>query len=141
MDAVIEHMDATRRVLLRLVMRFNSLRCIFIRPDLRIPIAATASVLVSAVISLVAPATVLLAGAAVLGLPHVLAGLRHVGIRRTMSPPALVFSGLAFAAGLSSLMGGPGGTRVMIVLFAGAIASETLAVPTRLWMKGLCLAL
>ncbi|HEY8212155.1 MAG TPA: hypothetical protein VIG99_31955 [Myxococcaceae bacterium] len=84
----------------------------------------------SAVIALRAPMISLWLGVAVLGVPHVVSGIRHLAVRRRLSRATWCFIGAAALTGVLQLCGAGVWTGAAIsLLFTGAMASEAVSGP------------
>lgn len=116
--------DRWRRGTLRTALRIPTVRRIFVRPELRIPIAAALTVVGSAAVSLASPALTLLLGAALFGVPHILSGLRHTALRRRVHPLTLGWVGVALVLGVAAVLHHPSGSRVFVMLCALAVGTE-----------------
>src|SRR4051794_29364262 len=74
--------DAVRGMALKQLLRVHGVREIFVSRERRIPVAEFLCVVMSLVVSALAPVMALWTGAALFGIPHVLSGIRHLGVRR-----------------------------------------------------------
>jgi hypothetical protein len=92
---VIALADRARAATYRVAMRSEPLRAVLLHRQHRLELLALGSLVVSAVLALRQPVVSLFLGAAVLGVPHLLSGLRHTVLQRRLSPVTI---GCAFAA-------------------------------------------
>jgi hypothetical protein len=123
--ALIGTLDDVRRSLLARLLRVPSLRAIFVAPALRIPAASLASVAFALVAALAAPLISLWLGAALLGVPHVVAGVRYVAVRRRLRPLTAACTAIAIAIGAAQIAGaGDWAVRAFVVVFAVAALGE-----------------
>lgn len=134
MEPVLCALDEARRSALRALVSFEPVRRIFVSPRHRIPIAAALCVASSALLALLCPLVSLWLGAALLGVPHVVSGLRHVVARRDLHAVTRTLAGGGFLAGVAFVAGAPAWTMIAFtLLFAAGMAVEALAAPAP-WM-------
>src|SRR4051812_47448102 len=81
--------DRVRAGLLRRACAFRPARLIFVDRRRRLIALQVGAVLSAALLSLRAPLVSLWIGAALFGVPHVVAGFRAVALRRRLTPVAL----------------------------------------------------
>jgi hypothetical protein len=118
-------LDDVRGALLRTLMRVRPLRRVFVDPALRIPVAGVIAVAIAFVLAAWQPLVSLWLGAALFGVPHVLAGVRHVGVREGVTPLTRVACLGALVVGVAQLAGaGDGAVRLYVALFAVAVGAE-----------------
>lgn len=109
-------------------MRVGPLRRIFVDPRRRIPVAALMAVATSFALAAWQPLVSLWLGAALLGVPHVLSGVRHVAIRDRLTPLTRAAAVAGVAVGAAQLAGaGDGAVRAFVLLFALAVGAELAA--------------
>jgi hypothetical protein len=125
-SAVIAAADGWRRLALRLVLRGPGIRAIFIRPERRVPVAEALCVATAAATSVASPVVSLWLGASVLGLPHILSGIRHVAVRRSLHPLTRVCVLASVILGVLTLVHLTSGIPFFIGLFALSMAIEVL---------------
>jgi hypothetical protein len=130
-DSAVLALDSARRHTLGLILRVRPLRAVFVAPRLRVPAAALFGLAMSMVVSLRAPLIALWLGAAIFGVPHVVAGVRHVAIKRSVTRTTRALVVIAGAVGIAQLAA-PVGTidwapRAFVVLFGAAVTVEILA--------------
>ena len=132
MDSAVAVLDSARRRTLGLVLRVRPLRAVFATPRLRVPAAALAGLVVSVVFSLRAPLIALWLGAAIFGVPHVVAGVRHVAVKRAVTRTTRALVALAALVGVAqiaapsyALVGWA--PRAFVVLFGACVVTEILA--------------
>jgi len=117
--------DGARAALLRNVCRFRGLRPLLVDPRRRLIALQLGALLAASLLALRLPLVSLWLGAALFGVPHVIAGVRAVAIRRRVSRVTLSAAALGGLVGIAQLAGaGDGALRAYVVLFAVAIASE-----------------
>lgn len=134
--------DRARGALLRQACTVRSLRPILVDRGRRLAATELVAVVSAALLALRAPLVSLWLGSAVFGLPHLLAGVRAVVVRRQSSRVALACAALGLGVGAAQLAGaGDSALRVFVLLFAVAVAWEALsAVQRRPWAAGALLA-
>ena len=117
--------DQARAALMRRICRVRGLRPFVVDQRRRLMVFQGGAVLMASVLALRLPLVSLWLGAALFGVPHVLAGVRTVAIRRRASRVTLAAAALGGLVGIAQLAGaGDGALRAFIVLFAVAIAWE-----------------
>jgi len=136
--AVATLLDGVRRPLLRAVVRVEPARRIFVARNERVLAGALAAVATSFAVAAWQPLVALWLGAALFGVPHVVSGLRHVGVRERPAPATCVFIALAVVVGAVELLGSgtrlaDAAVRAYVVLFAAAALVELGA---RRWLVG-----
>jgi len=120
--------DRARRAVLRGFCALPVLRPILVEQQGRLLAMQLAALAVALLGALRFPLIALWLGAALFGVPHVVAGLRAVTITRRTSRVALAMAAAALGVGVAQLAGaGDDALRVFAVLFALAIAWEVLA--------------
>lgn len=120
--------DAARRHVLRAVCSVPAARRVFVRPELRIPAAQLGSAALAFGVAVVNPLAALWLGAALLGVPHVVSGVRHLLIRRAAYPVTLATAALGLLLGVASTLGGGNlAIRAMTLTFAVAVGAEWLS--------------
>ena len=127
--AVATLLDGVRRPLLRAVVRVEPARRLFIVRESRVLAGALAAVATSFAVAAWQPLVALWLGAALFGVPHVVAGIRQVAVRERLSPATRTFVALAAVVGVVELVGSgtemaAGALRAYVVLFAAAIVVE-----------------
>lgn len=130
MAALIDLADLARSESYRLVMRVAPLRTVLLHRQRRLTLLAAGAFVVSTVLALREPIFSLFFGAAVLGVPHLVAGIRHQAVRRRLSlvTRACAIASLAIALVLVSGNGGAWGWPVLMALFGAGLISEARAV-------------
>jgi hypothetical protein len=119
--------DHVRAVLLRALCSIRPLRVLAVDRGRRLVAMQVGMVLCAAVLALRFPLVSLWLGAALFGVPHIVAGLRAVTLRRRATRMTLVCAALGGAVGVAQLLGlGEGAARAFVVLFAVSVASEIL---------------
>jgi hypothetical protein len=120
--------DQLRAAVLRRVCRVRVLRPVLADRRRRVMVGQACAVLSAAVLALRAPLISLWLGAALFGVPHVLAGVRAVAVRRRASRFTLGCAAAGAVVGVAQLAGaGDGSLRLFVLLFAAALAWEILA--------------
>ena len=108
------------------------LRAVFVAPRLRVPAAALVGLAVSLVMALRAPLVALWLGAAIFGVPHVVAGVRHVAVKRSVTRTTRALVAIAAAIGAAQIFA-PGALaaewapRAFVVIFGSAVIVEIFA--------------
>ncbi len=124
--------DRVRQALLRRVCALRRLRPILVDRGRRLAAAQGVAVLSAGLLALRAPLVSLWLGAAVFGVPHLLAGVRAVAVRRRSSPVALACGALGIAVGAAQIAGvGDSALRAFVLLFAIAVGWEALSAARR----------
>lgn len=117
--------DRLRGTVLRRACASRGLRRIFVDRGRRLAAMQAVAVLSALGLALRAPLVSLWLGAAVFGVPHLLAGVRAVAVRRRASPVALGCAALGIAVGAAQIAGaGDSALRAFVLLFAVAIGWE-----------------
>ncbi len=129
MTSAVATADWLRREALRAVLRLEPLRKIFVSRARRVALAGAFCVVTSAIFATVAPGLALALGAAFLGVPHVLAGVRHQAVRRTLPPVSLAAGAAGLALGGAMLLGA--GAWTMPALTVSFAVSAAAAVVRR----------
>ena len=122
--------DAARSSTFRLAMRVGPLRVVLLDRQHRLTALSTGSFLLAAALSLREPLFSLFVGAAVLGVPHLIAGVRHQAVRRRLSPVTRACALASLGVGLVLVSGGGGAWTwpvLMALLGAGLIAESRVA--------------
>lgn len=123
---VLQLLDAVRREVLRVLFCVRPIRQIFAAPTLRIPLASLLSVLCAAALATTAPLVSLWLGAALMGVPHVISGIRHAALlrRRTRWTQAAALCGAGI--GVIQLLGGGELTYAAFALLTAASSATEL---------------
>lgn len=136
----VDSADALRRSTLRWTLRIPGVRAIFVNPVKRIAVAQVIAAMTSLFFALWQPTWSLALGAAIFGVPHVLAGLRHTTITRELSLASRAFGGFAFLLAVASLRSpDPRWLEAMTVTFALGVAAELLRTRWYIAVVGVCL--
>ena len=127
--AVAALLDGARRPLLRAIVRVEPARRVFVVRERRVLAGALVAVATSFAVAAWQPLIALWLGAALLGVPHVVSGLRHVAVRERLRAPTRLFVALAIVVGVVELCGSgtrvaDGAVRAYVLLFAAAILVE-----------------
>ena len=127
--AVATLLDGVRRPLLRAVVRVEPARRLFIARESRVLAGALVAVAMSFAVAAWQPLVALWLGAALFGVPHVVAGIRQVAVRERLAPATRAIVALAVVVGVVELAGSgtriaAGAVRAYVVLFAAAIVVE-----------------
>jgi hypothetical protein len=135
--------DRARALLLRAMCSIRPLRGLAVDRSRRLVAAQIGMVLFAAGLSLRLPLVSLWLGAALFGVPHVVAGFRAVAVHRRVTRVTLAAAAIGAVVGVTQLMGvGESATRVFVGLFAVSLAAETLAARRALLLTtGVMLAL
>jgi hypothetical protein len=132
---VIGTLDAIRRDALGVAMRVRPVRAVFVDRARRVQVGAAIGLAVSFVLALRAPLFALWLGAAFLGVPHVVAGVRHVAVKRSVERPTLALVALAALVGIAQIAGfgeaGDVAGRAFVVIFGAAALVELAAARAR----------
>src|SRR4051812_20486251 len=132
-DRAIMGADRARAAVLRAACRRPGLRPWLLRlVDVRrrAPWLGLGCVATSAVVALRFPLISLWLGAAILGVPHVVSGVRHLAVRRRLSPATWCIVGGAALGGVLQLCGAGVWTGAALnLLFTSAMASEAVSGP------------
>lgn len=127
-ESALAFADLARRESLRQVVRIGALQRLFVHRDRRIAISFLLSLSVATGFGLVAPLYSLWLGAALLGVPHVLSGLRHLARDVTVRPLTKGCALAGIALGAAQLAGaGDWTVQVFAGLFAASAIAEVLA--------------
>jgi hypothetical protein len=126
------------------MLRLPGARGILVSRERRIPVAEGLCVAMATFTSLFFPVLSLWVGASLLGLPHVLSGIRHVGLRRSLHPMTKACIGASIAVGAFTLMQLTSGVPIFVGLFALSMGVEVLAsrartVPKLFWLATVAL--
>lgn len=127
MTAILAVADGYRRSAFRLMLRVPGARDIFVSRERRIPVAEALCVAMATFTSLFFPVLSLWVGASLLGVPHVLSGIRHVAIRRSLHPLTKACIAVSIAVGALTLMRLTSGIPIFVGLFALSMGVEVLA--------------
>jgi hypothetical protein len=120
--------DHARARLLRALCVVRPLRALAVDRRRRLVAMQVGMVVFAAGLALRFPLISLWLGAALFGVPHVVAGVRAVMLRRRATRVTLACAALGGLVGASQLLGvGEGATRAFVVLFAVSVAAELLA--------------
>lgn len=134
MEAALAIADVLRRETVRPFVRIESLRRVLLNPRKRIPAVAFACICCSALFAAFAPVSSLSIGAALLGVPHVVSGLRQVGMRRQLHPITKLIVAATVGLGIVSLIDTRSWTFSSFgLLFSAAAATELVAARARGW--------
>ena len=144
MAAILAAADGCRRSAFRLMLRLPGAREIFVSRERRIPVAEALCVAMATFTSLFFPVLSLWVGASLLGLPHVLSGIRHVSVRRSLHPLTKACIAVSIAVGALTLMHLTSGVPIFVGLFALSMGVEVLAsragaVPKLFWLATVAL--
>jgi hypothetical protein len=133
--------DRARATLLRALCGVRPLRALAVDRRRRLVAMQVGMVLFAAGLALRFPLISLWLGAALFGVPHVVAGLRAVTLRRRATRVTLACAALGGLVGASQLLGvGDGATRAFVVLFAASLGAEILAARRCLGLTTVTLA-
>jgi hypothetical protein len=139
--AAIGAADRARATALRVLCAVRPLRSLAVDRRRRLVAMQVGMVLFAAGLALRFPLISLWLGAALFGVPHVVAGLRAVTLRRRATRVTLVCAALGGLVGVSQLFGlGEGATRAFVALFAVSIGAEILAARRSLALTSVVLA-
>jgi hypothetical protein len=117
--------DRARGALMRGICRFRGLRPFVVDQRRRLIAIQVGALLGASVLALRLPLVSLWLGAALFGVPHVIAGVRAVAIRGRVSRVTLTVAALGGLVGIAQVVGaGDGALRAFVALFAVAIAWE-----------------
>ena len=120
--------DRARAAFLRAMCAVRPLRALAVDRGRRLVAMEVGMVLFAAAVALRFPLISLWLGAALFGVPHVVAGLRAVTLRRRATRLTLACAVLGGLVGVSQLLGvGEGATRAFVALFAVSLAAEIVA--------------
>jgi len=120
--------DRMRGAVLRRFCAVRGLRPVFVDRGRRLAAMEVVAVVCAGLLALRAPLVSLWLGAALFGVPHLLAGVRSVAVRRRSSPVALGCAGLGIALGVAQMAGaGDAALQAFVVLFAVALGWEVVA--------------
>jgi hypothetical protein len=139
---VVALLDGARRPLLRAVVRVAPLKRLFVDRRARVLTAALVAVATSFAVAAWQPLVALWLGAAFLGVPHVVAGVRQVALRDRLRPLTRALCVVALAVGVVELAASgtriaDGAVRAYVVLFSAAICIELAARGGRRWPRAL----
>jgi hypothetical protein len=124
--------DRVRGAVLRRACTLRGLRPIFVDRGRRLAATEIVAVLSAALLALRAPLVSLWLGAAVFGVPHLLAGVRAVVVRRRSSRVALACAVLGMGVGAAQIAGvGDSALRAFVLLFAVALGWEAVSAARR----------
>jgi hypothetical protein len=134
--------DRLRGALLRQACAFPGPRRIFVDRGKRLAAMQMVAVLSALCLALRAPLVSLWLGAAVFGVPHLLAGVRAVAVRRRASRVALGCALLGLGVGVAQIAGaGDAALRAFVLLFAIALGWEAVTgMERRPWVAAALLA-
>jgi hypothetical protein len=117
--------DRVRRPCLRALLGIPGARACFREPRRRIVIGQLLSIATAACLALTAPLVSLWLGAALFGVPHVVASVRYVGLHERVSAATRGIMALAMALGAAQLCGaGSWAPRAYPLLFGAAVLAE-----------------
>lgn len=124
--AAVASFDAVRGQVLRAVMRVPVARRVFPLLQVRVPFMGVVAVASAATLAAIAPLLMLWLSACLLGVPHVVSGVRHVVLRRRVGrlPIALAVVGVGVGAGQLFGLGDALAARGFIGLFALSAVAE-----------------
>ena len=105
MAALIALADRARTSSYRVAMRVAPLRVVFLDRQRRLTALCGVSLSLATLLALREPVASLFFGAALLGVPHLIAGARHVGVRRKLGALTWCCAAGAFAVGLVVVTG------------------------------------
>lgn len=109
-------------------MRIAPLRRIFVDRRRRVAVGGVVAVAVAFVLAAWQPLVSLWLGAALFGVPHVVAGARQIAVRDGVSPFTRVACFVALGVGVAQICGADDwAVRAYVVLFAAAVAVELRA--------------
>jgi hypothetical protein len=128
--------DRLRGTVLRWACASRGLRRIFVDRGRRVAAMEAVAVLSALGLALRAPLVSLWLGAAVFGVPHLIAGVRAVAVRRRASPVALGCAALGIGVGVAQIAGaGDSALRAFVLLFAIALGWEAvMGIERRPWL-------
>ena len=134
--------DRLRGTVLRWACASRGLRRIFVDRGRRLAAMQAVAVLSALGLALRAPLVSLWLGAAVFGVPHLVAGVRAVAVRRRASPVALGCAALGMGVGVAQIAGaGDSALRAFVLLFAIALGWEAvMGIERRPWLAVALLA-
>jgi hypothetical protein len=134
--------DRLRGAVLRWACASRGLRRIFVDRGRRLAAMQAVAVLSALALALRAPLVSLWLGAAVFGVPHLIAGVRAVAIRRRASAVALGCALLGIGVGIAQIAGaGDDALRAFVLLFAIALGWEAVrGSERRPWLAAALLA-
>jgi hypothetical protein len=131
-------LDGARRPLVRALVRVEPARRVFVDRRARVLASSLIAAATSFVVAAWQPLVSLWLGAALFGVPHVVAGLRQVAVRERRAPLTLLFVAAALVVGSVELCAS--GTRIAddamrayVLLFAAAMVSELGVGRARWW--------
>ena len=138
---VVALLDGARRPLLRAVVRVAPLKRLFVDRRARVLTGALVADATSFAVAAWQPLVALWLGAALLGVPHVVAGVRQVALRDRLQPLTRGLCAVALAVGVVELAASgtriaDGAVRAYVVLFSAAIGTELWARAGRRWPRG-----
>jgi hypothetical protein len=120
--------DRARATMLRALCAVRPLRAFAVDRRRRLMAMQVGMVLFAAGLALRFPLISLWLGAALFGVPHVVAGFRAVTLHRRATRVTLACAALGGLVGVSQLLGvGDGATRAFVALFAVSLGAEILA--------------
>ena len=100
--------DRARAATYRVAMKSQPLKAVLLHRQHRLELLAGGTLLISVLLALRQPIASLFFGAAVLGVPHLLSGFRHIGVQRRLSQVTIGCALLALWTGIA-LVTGKGG--------------------------------
>lgn len=135
-SAVIDGLDDARRALYRLTLRRPALRGWLLNRHRRLLLLSSVSALVAFLLALRFPLVSLWFGAAVLGVPHIVGGVRHTVVARRVSLGALLCAGAIFSVSVfhvaTATHFSAATWSAVSVAMCGAVAAELIAARRRL---------
>jgi hypothetical protein len=125
-------LDGARRPLVRALAQVEPARRVFVDRNRRVLAGALVAVAMSFAAAAWQPLIALWLGAALFGVPHVVAGLRYAGARGRLTRATRALVGCALAVGVVELVGSgtriaDGAVRGYVLLFAAAVVIELVA--------------
>ncbi len=120
--------DGVRRLALKQTLKIPLAREVFVRPERRIPIVQLFCLITSLALSVVHPVLVLSLGASLLGVPHVVSGIRHIALRRSLHRLSLAMAVLGIGLGAVLLLSsGRWVMHALTLTFAVSVGAEILS--------------
>jgi hypothetical protein len=127
-DLAVDAMDAARRQLFRQICRVRMLRRLVVQERARLLAMQAFALIAALVLALRWPLVSLWIGAALFGVPHVLAGFRAVAVTRGVSRATVLLSLAGAGVGAAQLLGvGDAALKAFTLLFATAAGVELIA--------------
>jgi hypothetical protein len=122
-------LDGARRPLLRGLLRLDAARWLFVDRRRRVVAGSLVAVALAFVMAAWQPLAALWLGAALFGVPHVVAGVRFALVRQRLAWPTRALVVVALAVGVVELAGrdrriADGAVRAYVLLFAAAVLVE-----------------